>query len=110
MTEPHHYDKRLDEIDGKLAKIEKQLHELTHGNGRHGVRALVDDVYGPRGRERPGMIARLCLVEKDVADCQRTRRESKILQRGIAAGIALVTLDVVLGVNLSALLAQIFGL
>ena len=110
MTEPHYYDKRLDEIDGKLAKIEKQLHELTHGNGRHGVRALVDDVYGPRGRERPGMIARLCLVEKDVADCQRTRRESKILQRGVAIGVGLIGAEIVFGLDFSTLLRSIFGL
>ena len=111
MDHPHDGggDRRLDAIECRLATISEDISHLTHGNGRKGVRALLDDVYGPSSRERPGLFERVVLLEKEVRAIAEQRKETRWLQRGIAIGMSLVIADTVFGLNLSALAGRFFG-
>ena len=96
-------------LQEQLEAIRASLHTLTHGNGRQGVNGLLDDFYGPRGRERPGLLARVVIVETEVQELKTQRRETRWLQRGVAIGVGLVALDTVFGFDLTGVLAAIFG-
>ena len=97
-------------ITEQLEAIRAELHSLAHGNGRQGLRQLLDDVYGPRTRERPGLFARVVIIEKDVEGMKASQRERVWLQRGIAVGMALVLAEQVMGVNIGGVLRTAFGL
>ena len=96
-------------LQEQLEAIRASLHALTHGNGRQGVNGLLDDFYGPRGRERPGLLARVVVIETEVQELKMQRRETRFLQRGIAVGVGLVALDIVFGLDLTGVLAKLFG-
>ena len=111
MDQPHAGggNDRLDAIECRLTAISTDLDQLVHGNGRQGVRALLDDVYGPRGRERPGLFERVVILEKEVRLLAEQRKETRWLQRGIAIGMGLVIADTVFGLNLATLAGTFFG-
>jgi hypothetical protein len=125
VDQPHrtHYDTRLDALDTRLDNANTQLTEinaairqchtqigeLLHGNGRQGLHAICDDLYGPRHRERPGLFARVVLLEKNVQTLTDARKETRWLQRGIAIGVTLVLIDTVLDLELARLIGGIFG-
>ena len=102
---PTEYQALTEQLDA----IRNSLHSLTHGNGRQGVNGLLDDFYGPRGRERPGLLARVVVIEAEVHELKMQRRETRFLQRGIAVGVGLVALDIVFGLDLTGVLAKLFG-
>ena len=103
-------DKQYEALNDQLTAIRSSLHSLTHGNGRQGVHALLDDFYGPRGRERPGVMARIVLIEHEVQELKLQRRETRWLQRGVAIGVGLVALDTVFGFDLVGVLGVVFGI
>jgi len=102
-------DRRLAAIEGRLDQIAHDMDALVHGNGRQGVRALVDDVYGPRGRERPGLFERVVLLEKEIRTLAEQRKETRWLQRGIAIGVGVVALDTIFGIDLAGIIKSLFA-
>jgi hypothetical protein len=102
-------DTTNNELNDAITGINNRLEYLINGNGRKGVHALLDDVYGDSGRTRPGLFARVVLIEAEVQELKMQRRETKFLQRGIAAGVGLVALDSVFGIDLMGVLGALFG-
>ncbi len=102
-------DKRLEAIETQLTRISTDINHLTHGNGRKGVLNLIDDVYGPQTRERPGLFERVVLLEKEVRALAEQRKETRWLQRGIAIGVGVVALDTVFGLDLAHVLRSLFA-
>ena len=93
----------------RLETIGTDLDTLVHGNGRTGVHALLDDVYGPPNRARLGIIARVVILETQVEAFCAARKETRWLQRGIAIGVSLVLLEGTLDINIARLIAAWFG-
>ena len=110
MDDPQ--DRRTNDayINEQLKAIREDLHQISHGNGRQGLRQLLDDMYGPRTRERPGLFARVVIIENDVESMKASQRERVWLQRGIAVGMALVLAEQVMGVNIGGILRTALGL
>ena len=92
----------MERIAADVSRIRKDVDSILHGNGRKGVWALSDAVFGPPSRPDEGLVRRVGNIESHA-------RENKILQRGIAIGIALVALDTVFGLNLAALVQRLIG-
>ena len=103
MDDPNR-ERRADEhqIARDVARIRKDVDAILHGNGRKGVWALSDAVFGPPNRPDDGLAKRVTVIEQ-------TTRESKLLQRGIAIGMSLVVADSVIGLNLAGLVQRLIG-
>ena len=103
-------EEQFDAVCERLDDIAADIKHIVDGNGRpQGVRALLDDVYGPRGRERPGLFERVVLLEKEVRALAEQRKETRWLQRGIAIGVGVVAFDSVLGLDLGSVVRLWFG-
>ena len=103
------YDAGMTEINDSLKAIKADLHAITHGNGRPGIRQLGDDVYGPRNLSRIGLLSRMERVEDRVEALAAQRKETLWMQRGIAIAVSAMALDTVLGVDLMAMVGRAFG-
>ena len=106
-----HRERRADDhqIARDVARIRKDvdavaadIKHLTHGNGRKGLWALSDAVFGPPNRPDDGLVKRISGIED-------RHKESKWLTRGIAIGMSLVVADNVLGLNLAGLVQRLLG-
>jgi hypothetical protein len=93
---------QADQIAEDVALIRKDIDKILHGNGRRGLWALSDAVFGPNGRPDDGLQKRMQTLED-------RGKEARFLQRGIAVGMALMAADSLLGLNLAALVARFFG-
>jgi hypothetical protein len=91
-----------DQIAADIKGIRSDIDKILHGNGRRGLWALSDAVFGPAGRDVDGLQKRMQVLEE-------RSKESRYLQRGIAIGVGVVTLDTVLGLNLASLVGRLFG-
>jgi hypothetical protein len=91
-----------DKIAKDVAKIRTDVDLILHGNGRRGIWQISDVLFGPAGQPHRGMQQRLEKVE-------RYQNEGRVLQRGIAIGVALVALDIVFGLDLTRVIGGIFG-
>jgi len=85
-----------------IAAIRKDMDMVLHGNGRRGVWALSDAVFGHKDKLEPGLLTRVKQIED-------RHKEQTWLQRGIAIGVALVLVDGLFDLNVSALIARAFG-
>ena len=92
----------LEQIAADVAKIRADVDHISHGNGRAGIWALSDTVFGPKGQPARGILERLEKVEA-------AHREGRFLQRGIAIGVSLVALDSLFGLDLASLAGRLFG-
>ena len=118
MTSNHHNDyytelaglkNQLDDMHGQLQDLSVSVKHLTHGNGRQGYYSVLDDVYGPRDRSRMGVLERLAQAEVKVGVLESQRREIITYLRGLAAGVALVGVDILFGFNLVDAVKAAFG-
>ena len=91
-----------EQIAEDIASIRKDVDFILHGNGRRGLWAISDAVFGHRDKNEPGLVTRVKAVED-------RHKEQTWLQRGIAIGMGLVIADTVFGLNLSALAGRFFG-
>ena len=101
--------KQLDDMDTKLNDLTTSFNALTRGNGRQGYYTVLDDVYGPRDRSRTGVIERLVKAEHEVSSLKTRGKEIIVYLRGLAAGIALVGVDILFGFNLVSAIRSVFG-
>ena len=95
-------EQQFDAVVTRLEAIGEDVQKLTHGNGRKGLWALSDAVFGPPGCSEEGLVKRLAVIE-------RATRESRLLQRGIAIGVGLVLIEHSFDLNLARLVAAWFG-
>ena len=102
-------DQQFNALCERIDTIDTNIDELLHGNGRTGLHALIDDFYGPNNRARPGIIARVVLLETEVRKLAEQRKETKWMQRGIAIGVGLVALDTIFNLDIARLLGSVFG-
>jgi hypothetical protein len=93
---------QVEQIAEDVARIRKDVDSVLHGNGRKGLWAVSDAVFGAPGRHDDGLVKRMQTLED-------RSKEARYLQRGIAIGMALVAADTLLGLNLSALVGRLFG-
>ena len=118
MTDQRHNDyytelaglkKQLDDMHEQIEVLNVSVKNLVHGNGRQGYYSVLDDVYGPRDRSRMGALERLARTEAKLGVLEDQRREIIVYLRGLAAGIALVGVDVLFGFNLVDAIKAVFG-
>lgn len=104
-------DQQFDALCTRIDAIDTNLKELVHGNGhgRTGFHTLLDDVYGPANRVRPGLIARVVLLETEVRLLAEQRKETKWMQRGIALGVSLVLIENTFGFSLTRVIGAWLG-
>jgi hypothetical protein len=93
---------QVEQIAEDVARIRKDVDSVLHGNGRKGLWAVSDAVFGAPGRHDDGLVKRMQTLED-------RNKEARYLQRGIAIGVAVVTVDTVLGLNLASLIGRFFG-
>lgn len=90
-------------IKDELAAIRQELVYITHGNGRRGLWAISDAVFGAKDRpDEPGLVSRVKAIEE-------RHKESRFLTRGIAIGVGLLTVDKVVGLDLVAIVTSFFA-
>ena len=102
-------DEQWLDLCAEVEGIRKDVYLLTHGNGRQGVRALLEDVYGPDTRHRAGLFERVVVLEAEVEEVKRQRNESKWMQRGIAVAAGLLLIEAIVGVELARIVRSLVG-
>jgi hypothetical protein len=102
-------EQQFEAVCRRLESIATDIGHLTHGNGRTGVHALLDDIYGPPNGNRRGLIARVVVLESEVDRLSAQRKETRWLQRGIAIGVALVLVEGAFNIEIARVIAAWFG-
>ena len=91
-----------EQIAADIKKIRTDVDLILHGNGRRGVWALSDAVFGHRDKNEPGLVNRMKVIED-------RHKEQTWLQRGIAIGVGIVALDSLLGIDLAGIARTLFS-
>jgi hypothetical protein len=64
----------METIAADVAQIRKDVDSVLHGNGRKGLWALSDAVFGPPGRNEAGLIRKV----EDLADARQAELNQRI--------------------------------
>jgi hypothetical protein len=98
----------METIAADVAQIRKDVDSVLHGNGRKGLWALSDAVFGPPGRGDDGLI---CKVDA-LADARKAELNQRIgSERTLRQIRALVLLLIaILGVGGSVVVQRLFEL
>jgi tetrahydromethanopterin S-methyltransferase subunit G len=67
-------EQQFEAVCERLDDIARNLEHLTHGNGRKGLWALSDAVFGPPGRNEAGLIRKV----EDLADARQAELNQRI--------------------------------
>lgn len=91
-----------DQLNERLDDIQAQLSTVLHGNGRAGIWAISDFLFGEKGGDRSkGAEARLKALEAAEGKRVNDERVRMAYQRGIAIGLALVASNTFFGLQLN---------